>query len=166
MLFRSDQATEAKRKQAELAKRVGSVRVDVASRPGLTLTFDGEPLPRDVEGRAFYATVGTHEIVASAPGAEDERVSVTVDPGKLRTVELRLRSKRAAAPVAREPAAASSPVLAYALLGVGVVGGAVGTYFALDAKKRRDDLDATCIRDICSASKLEDIEAEIGRAHV
>lgn len=75
--------------EAKLVPRKSDALLVVRTRPSADLTLDGKPLgrsPLEVRVRP-----GTHELLATAPGYVDDRMSMTLELGDRRDVELELR---------------------------------------------------------------------------
>jgi tetratricopeptide (TPR) repeat protein len=62
---------EADRERGYIAQTAPHLFVDVraAARPGLTVFYDGRPLPHESLGQPLLADIGEHEVSAQAPGA-------------------------------------------------------------------------------------------------
>jgi len=78
-----------------LRARLGRLRVD-ADLTTTTLTLDARPW-KPVPGRPAYVAAGRHEIVATAPGYLEKRLTVEVSAGQEKQVSLKLEAESGAA---------------------------------------------------------------------
>ncbi len=127
----------------------------------VTVKMDGEDVTEVLDGRAVPVDPGPHTFVFESEQHGTKEVRYVVKEGqKSQSLEVDFGGDQAAAgddPTADSSAtlttddAAKSPVLAYALLGVGVVGLGGFAYFGLSANSDKDALDCadskTCTDD-------------------
>ena len=145
-----------------LDPRIPSVVVRVVDRDGHHLadahvTLDGTDMTRD--GRAQALDPGPHTVAADAPGMEPAAQSFLLSEGEsARAVIVTLAPVAVNEPAivvpAPPPPVAEAPVTerdtfrvptgAWVLGGVGVVGLAGFTYFAVSSKKKYDELEQSC----------------------
>ena len=178
------------RKEAD-ALEPSLARITIVPSPGLhadaVVSLDGAVVGRSALGSALPIDPGEHVVSVSAPGKTAWTKSVRVESADRLDVALppleeesRPTTTPAPAPTAREPDAGheppkqgSTPVLGYALLGIGVAGVGVGTVFGLQAMSKNSDADekcsATCTpeghaleRDAFSASVVSTIAFGVG----
>ncbi len=152
------------------------IKVDGPGAANANVTMDGEAVPSALIGISHPVDPGEHKFQASSSGAESDPVMFSMKEGGTGTVTLTLHALAGAeAPVA--PAADTAPAVApasppladattssggtgmragaYVALGVGVVGLAAGTLFALKAKSKYDDGNALCASDPCSLTRAQ-----------
>lgn len=144
-----------------------SVEGDQAA--GATVTMDGNPIPAPLVGVPRPVDPGRRVFRAQAPGFDSGEVALDVTEGARERVVLTLRPAQAASVDATaEAAPGPQPVStsgngareigdapeagpgsgmrigAYAALGVGVAGVAVGTIFGLKAQSRKSEFNELC----------------------
>lgn len=160
-----DAQGKANTELAALEPRVPSLTITLKGdgAAGATVTMDGTEVPSALVGVPHPVDPGTHKLVASGNGVQSDPATVTLEEGGKQTVELTLQ----AAPGATAHAAAGAGISggttspggdkgapshggngmrigAYVALGVGVVGVAAGTIFALGAKSKFNDANNLC----------------------
>jgi hypothetical protein len=125
---------------------------------GLTIKLDGEAIGHAAWSSQLPVDPGAHEVIASALGRLDQRVTVqVVGVADTKTVTiLPLDDVPAAASSGPSPEATSEPaqptgkrVVGFIVGGVGLVGIGVGTLFGIDALQKRHDSDASCSGNTC-----------------
>jgi serine/threonine-protein kinase len=161
---RSDDESEAKRRQSSLESRLVRLVIRV-SRPasGLTVKRDDIAVDRAAWDVAIPIDPGEHSVTAEAPGRASWSKSIsTTDPGRTTTVEVpelqvvtpppasqappvpALQAAPAPAPATILPAASDAPywtgrrVAGVAIAGAGVVGMGIGGLVGLSAKSQFD----------------------------
>lgn len=132
-----------------------TIRVSGPGAATAAVTMDDVPLPSALIGLAQPVDPGPHRFRARTADAQSEAVALALKEGGTATVELVLKSL-GASPALASSAAAQDPgpeagvqrkglrTASYVALGVGAVGLAVGTVFALSAKSKYDDANALC----------------------
>jgi hypothetical protein len=168
---------EAQKTAAEELKtiepKIGTLEITVKGAPAgakVEVTIDGTPMSSALIGVSRPADPGTHKIEAKAPGMVGE-ASVTLAEGGKESVEIELKSATGEPPPKKdEPPPPPPPVdqpssdgsglkiVGYTALGVGVVGLALGTVFALSSSSKRSDANALCPNDVCPESKRAEVE--------
>lgn len=140
---------------AEVKKKIAKLTIDVDSRPGLVVTLDGKQVDDADLGRPIDVDPGAHSVTAAYRDGDAVRRSITLGEGASDSVALE-PAKRAAkhrehGDGAEAPAVstADSHTLAWVSLGVGAVGVAAGSFFALQAKHQRDELRDYCPTNEC-----------------
>ncbi len=179
--------TDAQQELSALEPRVPyltiSVKGDGASQAGVTL--DDKVVPPALVGVPYPVDPGEYRIQASGKDVKSEVATVMIAEGKRETVELLLASAPGslppgASPSATDPAPNSAPgtpapvdpgpkstdsgpgamrIGAYVGLGVGVVGLAAGTIFALQSSSKRSEADDLCGASGCPKSKQDEVNA-------
>lgn len=148
--------------------RIGKLRIHVDRPAGATgdvaVTIDGTPIPSVLLDNDRPTDPGAHHVTATASGMTTAQTDVTLAEGQSQGVSLRLTALPAGAPaVASAPGPASSPAPApalasapapapaspnrgpaYVVLGIGVVGVAVGTIFGVVALGNKSSLNSDC----------------------
>lgn len=176
-----DREAAARQRAADLEPTLSrlTLRVpnQVAALPGLAITTDGVPQPKEAWGIAVPVDPGDHIIEATAPGHQPARLSVKLGPerdSKDATVPLLEADASAPSAVPAEPSpkrplpAAPQPTLppkddssslrtaGWVVGGVGVVGLGVGTLFAMQAMNRKSASKDDCNGDICGPQGFSD----------
>ncbi|MCA9596554.1 MAG: hypothetical protein KC776_24730 [Myxococcales bacterium] len=111
------------------------------------VTLDDRELSSWTEGLAEPLDPGPHTLAYTGPdGREAKAEFIARDGDKRRTVEVTLPAASTPPPTDELPPEvaapeSSTPVLAYVLAGVAVVGLGSFTYFALDGQSKKNDLD-------------------------
>jgi hypothetical protein len=176
----------AQQELAALEPRLANVTVQVSG-PGAadaTVTMDGAKVPRALIGLSRPVDPGEHRFQASGSGVESGEAVLAVKEGGSGTVVLQLKPL----PGAPEPTPAAAAVVApplsgeatpvdtsnkpgnglrvgsYVAFGVGAVGLALGTVFALSAKSKYDDANALCPSFPCSLTQRQsDQRTQLGK---
>lgn len=158
-----DREKYARARNASLEKNLGRVSIEVA-RPvaDQEVLLDGQKLAREVWGSGIPLDPGEHTVEARAPKKTSWMKKITLAAGagveRIEVPALEDAEKAAAAPpVAAKPPApeeraeekppassGSSPLLGYSLVGVGVIGLGLATYFGLSARGHADERDKIC----------------------
>jgi hypothetical protein len=132
--------------------------------PGLRVTEDTQELPAESYGLALPTDPGPHQFVASAPGYEELRITVTAEKGKQVDVPLVLKALAKqnsvvppSGPVSGPPPAqgaprgdaperekTSTPALAWATGGVGLIALGVGAGFGGAAVAKQGAISSAC----------------------
>ncbi|MEO8905093.1 MAG: hypothetical protein ABI488_21770 [Polyangiaceae bacterium] len=163
---RSERVDYAKKHLAVVEPKLSKITIEVAneaSEPGLTVTLDGASLGAAAWGVGMPVDPGPHHVAASAPNKTTFEQSVDIESGSstLKIPKLDdapggtatprpVDSDTEKKPVPGEPASAgnSSRTVGFVLLGAGVVGVGVGSYFGLHAfskwAERKDDCANGC----------------------
>jgi hypothetical protein len=141
-----------------------TVVLEGAGQAPVDITLDGHPFSSTLVGLAVPLDPGEHQLEAKSTGLASEPVRVTVAEGAKQQVVLSLHAAATAgaAPAAAPPAPVAAPppkeehpqaesgggngmrIGAYAAFGVGAVGIAAGTIFAIKASGKHSDADALC----------------------
>ncbi|MFT3772862.1 MAG: hypothetical protein QM820_46340 [Minicystis sp.] len=134
----------AAEERAEIAKRLPSLRIDVAGAPAadVTLTVDGEPVP-SLKWARVELDPGSHRIEATAPRTRGSAQTVELREGATSSVLVTLQPLADAAPRPWRPLAITSGALGGAGLIVAIISGAVL------AAKRSSILDE-CPNHLCT----------------
>jgi len=139
---------EAKHERQRLAAEIPTLVLDVRhAGPSHHLSINGQPLPEQQWGERRQVDPGTYTIVVQRADAVELRESVTLERGAAAHVVLTLRRTESAPAAPDTKVANSAPPpspVAWASLGVGLVGmttGLVAGAMMLDAKS---DLDDSC----------------------
>jgi hypothetical protein len=164
--------SDAERLLEALEPRLPYVNVVVVPKGAqeLAVTMDGTSVPGALVGVSHPIDPGEHTFQATAKGMEGDPVTITIAEGERKNVELALRQSESA-PVEGETTEegsgtgtgattggggtlATTPARSEGMspwtlggfigLGVGAIGIAAGTYFALDSASLRDKADALC----------------------
>ena len=142
--------------------------------------MDGVPVPVALIGVARPADPGQHTLQATGKGVTSDPQTITLKEGGTATVTLQLKPAPGAAPVVPpmtpEPAPATPTAAldtssassgnglrtaSYVAFGVGVVGIAAGTVFALKANSKYSDGNALCDgQDPCQLSPAQAAQRE------
>ena len=160
--FRKAQAVSSESAQ-KLEPLIGylTIKVEGGDPSSVTVTFDGEVLPAALVGVSRPVDPGEHKIEAKGATLAASPQVARIAEGARETITLTLEPAAATAAAAPEEApapqasATAAPadsgadngkktlrIASFAALGVGVVGAAVGTIFALKSKSNRGDADA------------------------
>jgi hypothetical protein len=159
--------------------------------PRLEVRRDGAVVPPSMWGMAVAIDPGNHLFEASAPGSKPWRTQVVAEAGKPITVTIPaleadpkaaldartpptakpVKTEKTAGPVnVPEPAPAPTTglgaqrVVGIVVGGAGLIGTAVGGYFALRAKSTYDGADCNPITNDCSSQGISDRNLAFGRA--
>jgi hypothetical protein len=178
-----DAQTEAGRELGALEPRLAYITIKVQGESkNVAVTSDGERLPSALIGVAQPIDPGKHQIKATAERMESKVAVVELTEGGRQNVTLVLEPAPEAPapppvltmPTAASPTAATAPsgadtgssagggsngarVGAYAAFGLGAVGLAVGTIFALGAKSDYQKADDICLPRGCPASRMQEV---------
>jgi hypothetical protein len=163
-----DAQAAAADERAALAPRVPTMKLTVegADLADVQLTLDGSPFPNALVGMASPINPGSHTIVAKAPAAAADPVTVTIAEGARENVTITMKStgttEAPPAPEAtpEEPAPAETSASNGGLkaggwigLGIGVAGLAAGTFFVVENHNDRNDANALCATRGCPLSQ-------------
>jgi hypothetical protein len=145
--------------------RLKLIVVGITSRDVTQVTIDGKATPSALLGVERPVNPGVHHFAARVNGEMRTARELTVVEGQSYQVELDAQTSHPAPP----PVAPAEPqshglswnsrrTLAYAGLGVGVVGLGLGTYTGLVALHHKSNLDAVC-HPSCPSSSANDIDS-------
>jgi serine/threonine-protein kinase len=151
-------ASVAHEEAAKLAPKLSKLTIDaslVVDLPGLEIKRDGVTLGRPIWGTPTPTDAGVHRISASAPGKKTWESGITVPPDGASAAIQIPRLEQAPLPKSSELARADvggsggnqgrgQRIFGAAVIGVGVVGAAIGTYFGLSVGSKNDDSNAHC----------------------
>jgi hypothetical protein len=150
------------------------VAPDAASVANLVIRRDGVEVGRAAWDVAAPVDPGVHVIEALAPGYEPFSTTIAVEQdGATATAAVPLLVKlptQATPPVAIAPGAdaqrgpSALRIASYVTGGVGIVSLGLGTAFAISAKSKRDDANATCPTTLCNDAAAVDASQSAGRA--
>jgi hypothetical protein len=179
---------DAAKEEAQLGPRLANltVKLDGAGAAEASVLMDGVNVPSALIGLARPADPGQHTLQATGNGVTSDPQTVTLKEGGVATVTLQLKPAPGALPVAppstTPPAATPATMVAldtskppgsgnglrtasYAAFGVGAVGLAVGTVFALKANSKYSDGNALCNdQDPCQLSQTDaERRAQLGK---
>jgi hypothetical protein len=161
--------TYAQRLIAELEPRLPKLTVVLRERPvGLRVERDGVELPMESLGEPLPADAGAHEVVASAPGYVTAKRSVSVEEGKLATVELSLVAAPPA-PVTAAPTVDAGhgreqtdgaprggvPTWAWIAGGLGLALGGAAVAFRIDQASAESNLTDQCGDEVDDCPSIE-----------
>lgn len=168
---------DAKKALQELSA-ADQVPVNVATEPGgASVIVDGEAQMGETPMTLKLAP-GKHQLVVSAPSFESKVVDVDVKAGENADQKITLVAKKEApapapaqvapekpAPAAPPPAPsapkAQSKLPAYITLGVAAVGAGVGTYFGIQALKKKSDFDKTPTESLADDTERDALIADM-----
>jgi hypothetical protein len=152
---REDRVQEAKRQLAELEPQLAriTVTVDPTAPKSIEVLLDGTRLGAGAWGTALPVDPGDHEVSASAPGFVTFRTHATIASKERETIAVPALAPAPAeqAHEGTERTASRPPVLGWALVGVAILGIGAGTYFGLDAAKKKDDGESRCTPAGCTS---------------
>jgi hypothetical protein len=164
----------ARMRAQDLEKRLTRLTIThTGSAKGITIKRDGVDVGSSELGNALPVDPGSHEIVASAPGAKPWRKTVDVPPQSV-TVSVAVpdleRDEGASASPAPIAGGAPAPgakeegdsdgstqrIIGLVVAGAGIAGVGVGTFFAFSAKSTYDDSNENgrCIENVCGPEGL------------
>jgi hypothetical protein len=159
--------------------KIAHIKVIVQAPPGaqVTVKIDGDAISEALVGESRPTDPGEHTVLAVAPDCLQASRSVSLSEGQDTSVTLTLDPdpKARKAPDPSVPKLPPSPpsesanmqrVLAYASLGVGGAGLAVGSIFGFMAMSKHNNLEQTCFNKVCPPSSQGDIDAARSRATV
>lgn len=182
-------ALERAQKSLDSAKpRIAGLTIKVAAVSDLTVKVDGNAVASALLDTEIPSDPGEHTVEASAPGFLRSATRINVSEGERKTVTLTLtRDPNApvAAPAAQptastaarptrnegpptaassrssEPAPPGAPnrTAAYLSLGVGAAAVGAGTVLGIMTMKQRQDLEDTCLNDVCPSEQRGDVDA-------
>jgi hypothetical protein len=120
-----------------------------------SVSMDGKDVPKALLGVPHPVDPGDHELQATGKDVKSQAKKVTLEEGGRQSIELELEAAPGAAGSTvtaagdgpRDQGASGSNGMrigAYAALGVGVVGLAAGTFFALRSSSKRDEAEELC----------------------
>ncbi len=169
---------------AALEPRLPKLTLAIASPPaGVTIALDGKDVPAGALGAPLPIDPGNHEVVANAPGYQEQRKSFEIAEGQQLPIELTLtpippppKPFAIAPPERPRPRVVSNgpesrdPRRAWAWIALGgaVAFAAAGTAFAIDARRAEDDITTICGPSgecLDSQFTLDDIDRFNGRKH-
>jgi serine/threonine-protein kinase len=141
---------EARKLEPKLSKLVIEVPVESAS--DLEVKRDGVALGKPLWGTPIPTDPGVHRISASAPEKKTWEGEVTVPrDGGSATIKIppleaapKVASVEAPAPAIDTTRGRTQRVIGVAVIGLGLAGAAVGTYFGLRAGSKDDESKANC----------------------
>jgi len=157
---KSDRAGVAEIRQRRLAPLLRRLTLTPPADPppNLAIRVDGEPLAVSGASSELIVDPGSHEVVASAPGYVESRLSVAApEPGQTTLVRVPSLTPLSSVTSAQNEGerGGSSPlggrqIAAIVTGGVGVVGVVVGSMFGLRSQSKHDDSDRYCTGNVCS----------------
>jgi hypothetical protein len=152
---KSDRASVAEVRMRKLSTVLRRLSVALpAERPqSLAIRVDGEPLAIAGETTELIVDPGTHELLASAPGYVESRISVTAPaPGLTTLVSVPPLTPLASVTSAPSDGASrfsSRQIAAMITGGIGVVGVVVGSVFGLSSRAKHEQSDRYCSGNVC-----------------
>ena len=139
---------EAKSELAELDRAIPAVRITVTGVPEASITVDGREVS-DID-KPLRLDPGTHEIVATAPGARPARTRVELrEDGSVQDVTLALQPKDRQDETG-PPAEEGSLVPAAVCFGIGGAALVAGIATGIIAIQKFDELKARCVDNRCA----------------
>ncbi len=161
-----DRERFAKKKVAELEKKLAYVTYEVPSSGGVEVTVDGKPLPPAAVGTRVPIDPGDHAIEAHAPAKKAWTSTFTVagGPSEISVKVPELEDDKAAlppepAPAVQPPREASSAggtqrTLGWITAGAGVVGLGIGGFFGARTLSEKSTVDSNCTGSFCNSDGL------------
>ena len=171
---------DAAKEEAQLEPRLANltVKLDGPGAADANVEMDGVKVPIALVGVALPADPGQHTLTATSNGSASDPQTVMLKEGSTASITLLLKPTAGATPLvppltpdpAANPATTSATVDAgnasgagnglrtasYVAFGVGVVGLAAGTVFALKANSKYSDANALCNdKDPCELSRAD-----------
>lgn len=163
----------AKTEIASLEARIPTVKISVDGEgaQSASLVMDGNKLASALAGVPFPIDPGEHKFAARTKTLTSEEVTVKVAEGANEALSLSLKiplpksaedPEPVVVPTAPPPADRAPPptekgnglrIASYAAVGVGVLGGVVGTLFLTKNHSTRDEVDALCPDGRCPESQ-------------
>ncbi|HEY8073743.1 MAG TPA: hypothetical protein VIF62_06535 [Labilithrix sp.] len=163
----ADREKFAKKKVAELEKRLAYVTYDVAQSSAIEVTVDGKPLPPAAVGTRVPIDPGEHALEAHALAKKTWKTTFLVDAGPSeKTVKVpELEDDEVAVPPPSTTPASEPPresgsrggtqrTLGWITAGVGVAGLAVGGFFGARTLSEKSTVDSNCTGNFCNADGL------------
>jgi serine/threonine-protein kinase len=149
---------EARKVEPRVSKLVIQVpRTSVVD--GLVIKRDDVALGRPLWGTQIPTDAGVHRLAATAPGRLPWQAQVTVPPdgGAVSVSVPSLEAAPQAATPTEERASdgQTQRIVGIGLIGLGVVGAVVGSYFGLRVKSLKDDSSAHCARNVCDQTGFD-----------
>jgi hypothetical protein len=180
---------EAKEEDEALEPRLVNItiKVDGPGAASATVTMDGSAVPAAMVGLSHPVDPGEHRFQATSSGAQSDIATLSLREGGTGTISLTLKpiASAAGAPDAVLAPPSTAPVTpettappetgtsssngglragSYVAFGVGAVGLALGTVFALSAKSKYDDANALCATNPCTLSSIQAAQrAQLGK---
>ena len=158
--------------ESALPTVVFSVREDGKDLTDVEILCDDKPLTGILDGKAIPVDPGLHAFTFNVPGLVPAQRQVLVREGernRIINVEFSRPHKRVALPSATSRAATTLPAepslrsgkrtLPYALAGVGTLGVAGFTVFALLGNSQKSDLERTC-SPFCQSSQVDSVKTK------
>jgi hypothetical protein len=168
-----ERANYARQQAAHLEKKLARVVFRVTSpAEGTEVRLDGQSIGPSAWTTPLPVDPGEHVVEASAPGKKPFKKTASAPAAT--TTEIAIPALEDApqaappppppqpekiVPPPKEPPVRKSPVPAYVLGGVGVVGLGIGTVFGLQTFSKKSDADAKCPGDVCT-QEGHDLEGE------
>lgn len=169
---RADREAIAREHADALVPKLRRLRVRVTSpSPDLVVSRDGAPIGQAAWNVAAPVDPGDHVIEASAPGhavfrklvsVSEEGASLDVEVPALVPVTIDVPTQPERPEV--RPSSTTLRWISFAVAGVGLAAGGAGTFFALDAKSKRDDANAKCPTNACADPTAVDASRSAGRS--
>ena len=135
----------------DLRKEIPSIVIAIRDGKGrdrrdVQVTLDGRDLGSSWVGRVIEVDPGTHQVqVALSGGGRITRQSFVATPGETRRqIVLELSEPKPVKPKSSTTRSAGSPILGYALLGVGAAAVGAGSFLWFSAKQDLDDFKKEC----------------------
>ena len=157
---------DAKKELDALKPRLAWVTVILKDPPDASVRIDGVLVPPAAIGVKRAADPGFPEVSVSAPGYEGFKQTVTVGPGEEKSLEVTLKKLPEAATVPVPPAAdayrprqksGARRGVSYVMLGLGSAGFVAGAVTGGLALRKRSDLSAECVGELCRSSSKKKI---------
>lgn len=154
---KSDRASVAEirtRRLAQVLRRL-TLALPAERPPNLAIRVDGELLQVSNPTTQLLVDPGTHEVVASAPGHVESRLSVPApEPGGTTLVRIPPLTPLSSVTTGSDERAGAShfngrEIAAIVTGGVGVAGVVVGSVFGLRSQSKHDESDRYCSGNVC-----------------
>ncbi len=132
---------------SQIASNLPRLQIEVSPKPGLQVKVDGDPVNADDLATAFTVCPGDRLIEASAPGFVSKARPVRAAGTETVRVKLELEPNpqvESPAPTATANSRTPYKIAGGALVGLGVVAGAVAVGFGLDTKSKSDLFEQLC----------------------
>jgi hypothetical protein len=148
---------------AEVDRALPGVVISAKSPDGsdlidVTVTVDGQPLTKRLDGQAIAVNAGAHVFQFESPARATLGREILVKEGeKSQAISVVLLPSASPSPTARVPASRPRRTLGWVFAGVGTAGLAVGGAFG--ALALVDKSHADCIHDVCNPGTLSGMKS-------
>jgi hypothetical protein len=165
--IREDCARWLDETETALPSVVFAVRRDGKDLTDVEVLCDSEPLARSLDGKAIPLDPGVHTFTFNVPSSASVELQVLIRSGeRSRIIEVELDRPRSVAPIGTAglsvdgaPTKSVTRYVPYALTGVGIIGLAGFTTFAVLGNSQKSDLERTC-SPYCRASQVDSVKTK------